>query len=330
MNILRYLSHRRQKNSNFLYYLENCLSYAMPDFLFRRRLAAELLKLADYDKDYIAGRVNYYNKLDAISGLAENAVRVGDFRLPRKKAYSGEKLAAHVYFFDAYEHTRFFPADNRIALLFGDITHIPAYPSIVKSRPVEGDNKNSVVLKLEKLRHFMFVKDGKQFRDKKNLLLGRCAVYQPWRVKFWEMYFGHPLCDLGQVNKIPAFNKDWIVPHMTIDEHLEYKFILALEGNDVASNLKWIMSSNSLAVMPKPTYETWFMEGTLIPDYHYVEIKKDYSDLPEKLEYYIKNTEEALNIIDNAHRYVAQFKDEQREKLISLLVLKKYFEYVEQ
>ena len=48
-------------------------------------------------------------------------------------------------------------------------------------------------------------------------------------------------------------------------DNLNYKFILAIEGYDVATNLKWIMSSNSLAVMPRPTYATWFMEGTLIP-----------------------------------------------------------------
>lgn len=59
----------------------------------------------------------------------------------------------------------------------------------------------------------------------------------------------------------------------TIREHLDYKFIMAIEGNDVASNLKWVMSSNSLAVMPRPTCETWFMEGTLIPDYHYIEVR---------------------------------------------------------
>ena len=29
----------------------------------------------------------------------------------------------------------------------------------------------------------------------------------------------------------------------------------------------------SIVIMPKPKYETWFMEGTLIPDYHYIFIK---------------------------------------------------------
>jgi hypothetical protein len=113
---------------------------------------------------------------------------------------------------------------------------------------------------------------------------------------------------------------------MTIEEHLDYKFIMSLEGNDVASNLKWVMSSNSIAVTPKHTVETWFMEGTLIPNYHYIEVKDDFSDLEERLTYYINHPDEAEAIIQHAHEYVNQFRDEKREKLISLLVLKRYFE----
>src|SRR5690606_29582030 len=97
-------------------------------------------------------------------------------------------------------------------------------------------------------------------------------------------------------------NPHWLTEKLSIDAHLDYKFILALEGNDVATNLKWVMSSNSLAVMPIPKFETWFMESTLIPDFHYVCIKDDYSDLEEKLKHYIQHPNEALKIIANAHR----------------------------
>jgi RNase adaptor protein for sRNA GlmZ degradation len=78
--------------------------------------------------------------------------------------------------------------------------------------------------------------------------------------------------------------------------------------------------------MPKPKFETWFMEGQLIPNYHYIAIKEDYSDLEEQLNYYIKNTKEAKAIINNANKHVAQFKNKLTEDLISLLVIKKYFE----
>ena len=99
-----------------------------------------------------------------------------------------------------------------------------------------------------------------------------------------------------------------------------------LEGVDVASNLKWVMSSNSIAVMPRPTYETWFMEGTLIPNYHYIEIKPDYSDLLERIDYYNNHIDEAKEIIKHANEYARQFRNKKRENLISLMVLAKYFE----
>ena len=112
---------------------------------------------------------------------------------------------------------------------------------------------------------------------------------------------------------------------MTIKEHLKYRYILALEGVDVATNLKWVMSSNSIAIMPRPVYEIWFMEGKLIPNYHYIEIKPDYSDLLERVEYYNNHIDEAKEIIRHANEYASQFRDKKREKLIQLLVMDKYF-----
>ncbi|MDR1554906.1 MAG: lipopolysaccharide core biosynthesis protein LpsA [Campylobacteraceae bacterium] len=292
----------------------------MPNILFRKQLRSELSKLGEYERDYIEKRVNYYNKLSNNFHYDANMTKIKDFKLR-------VKLKPHVYFLDIYEYIRYFPKNNHFSFIFGDVTDIPKIPSMVKSRPIYGDNQNSVLLNLDKVRHFMFVKDKKRFEEKKDKLIGRLAVYQPHRVKFWEMYFGHFMCDLGQVNK-SASHSEWVAKHMTIRAHLDFKFILCLEGNDVATNLKWVMSSNSIAVMPKPSYETWFMEGTLVGDYHYIEIKKDYSDLEEKLNYYIKHTDEALKIIENAHAFVRQFWDKKREKLISLLVLQKYFDYL--
>ncbi len=158
---------------------------------------------------------------------------------------------------------------------------------------------------------------------------GKIHNTTPHRAQFLEKYYDHPMCDIGKVND-KLLNAKWNVDRMTIDEQLEYKFILCLEGIDVASNLKWVMSSNSLAVMPKPKFETWFMEGLLIPDYHYVLIKDDYSDLESKLEYYINNPDKADNIIKNSNDYLTQFQNKHLEDLISLLVLSKYFEKTNQ
>ena len=82
--------------------------------------------------------------------------------------------------------------------------------------------------------------------------------------------------------------------------------------------------------MPKPKYETWFMEGRLIKDFHYIQVEDDFSNAEEKILFYLKNIEMSLKIIQNAQRFVEQFKDVKLEKLISLLVLKKFFKYSNQ
>lgn len=304
----------RHKNNKFLYYLVNFSRQIIPASFYRISLKGKLDSLKQYDADYIKKRVDYYNKIQDKVELTDKGIQLSDFKLGKKHK---------TYFFDTFEYTRYFNPSFKASFCFGDIIHVPEIPSIVKSRPIEADNSNSVLMKLNKVRHFIYVKDKTAFQNKKDMLVFRANVYQPNRMRFLEMYFNHPKCNVGQVNK--GKNPQWLVEKMTITEQLKYKFILCLEGNDVASNLKWVMSSNSLAVMPKPKYETWFMEGALIPDHHYVCIKDDYSDLPEKLDFYIKNTDAALQIIHNAHRHVEQFKDNEREDLISLLVLQKYF-----
>jgi len=309
----------RHKNNKPWYYALNHIRRFLPSSFYQKQLAKKLESLREYDADYVAKRVNYYNRLEKPCNLSGSAISLSQFKLGKKQK---------TYFFDSHEYTRYFNQQLRAHFLFGDISYVPDVPSIVKSRPIEGDVSNSVVLNLDKIRHFLFVNDTKRFEDKKNMLVGRSKARQAHRLRFLEMYFHHPLCNIGQVNT--DVNLQFLANRMTISEHLDYKFILCLEGNDVASNLKWVMSSNSLAVMPRPLYETWFMEGTLIPDYHYVLIKDDYSDLAERMRYYSTHIEEALQIIEHAHQYISQFSNKAQEDLISLLVLQKYFQHTGQ
>jgi hypothetical protein len=303
------------KKNKLLYYAKNFVLGFIPASIFGRSLEHKLGTLGNYDRRYIIDRINYYNKLAKCTPLGDDAVRLEEL-----KNIGGPRA----YFFDTYETTRYFDQNLKANVLFMDVIHVPDVPTLQKSRPIAGDNANAVLLKLDKKRHFLFVKDHKRFSEKKNLLIGRGAMSQPHRIRFMDMYFGHPLCDLGEVNR-EGGNSKWIKPKISITDHLDFKFILSLEGNDVATNLKWIMSSHSVAVMPKPKYETWFMEGRLIPDYHFIMIKDDYSDLEERLRYYLDHPAEGEAIVRNASEYVRQFFDEKREDLISLMVLQKYF-----
>ncbi|PKB43608.1 glycosyl transferase family 90 [Cellulophaga sp. RHA19] len=322
---LKRLSYKH-KNSKIKYYGKNYLRQLIPLSFYQKKLQKKLNCINDLSSDEIEeinARVNYYNKLETNKDLPLNIKKLSELVL--KKGYKE-------YYFDAFEYTRYFKQTFTGKFLFGDITHIPKQPAFVKSRPVSDNNQNSILLKWNKVRHFMFVKnDNIPFAKKKNILVSRGQIFEKHtnRLKFLEMYFDHPMCDIGMVNTRRCIPK-WKVERLTISEHLHYKFILCLEGNDVASNLKWVMSSGSLAVMPKAKFETWFMEGSLVPDYHYVAIKEDYSDLEEKLQFYIDNPDKAQEIVKNANAYVQKFKNKKREDLISLLVLNKYFEKTNQ
>jgi hypothetical protein len=109
------------------------------------------------------------------------------------------------------------------------------------------------------------------------------------------------------------------------EKQLRHKYILSLEGNDVATNLKWIAQSNSLCFMKKPKHESWFMENTLIPNHHYVEINEDLEDVVSKIEYFTEHPQEAKVIVRNFQSHFCQFLELKNELLISLLVAVKYF-----
>jgi len=303
--------------NKFGYYFTNYLRLLAPRIFYRKRRQRILNKSQQYDQRAILKRVNYYNRLPSNTRLYKNSIRIDEFNYRSK---------LKTYFFDLFKYLRYFPSDCRFCYLFGDVTNVPSTPTFVKSRPIGSYNCNSVLLKLNAIRHFNFVNDKKLFKNKKNILFGRAKIFplQKNRELFFHKYFDHPLCNLGKINE-DGRNPQWLVSKASIQQHLNYKFILCLEGNDVATNLKWVMSSNSLAVMPKPKYETWFMEGSLIPDFHYVAIKDDFSDLEEKLNYYIKNTNEALSIIENAHKHVELFSDKKQERLINILTIQHYF-----
>ena len=292
----------------------NISKLLLPDTYYRLKLTGKLKAFQNDTR--VMTRVNYYNKLEDGFTLPESTATIKQFKKEKKKTY----------FFDLLEHLRYFDPRFRVAYLFGDITTVPERPSLVKSRPIAGANANAVLMKLNKVRHFIFVDDKVVFRDKKDMLVWRGKAYGQHRIDFLQQFHDKPYCNVGQTNTKGNMRAPWQKAKMSLAKQLQYKFILCIEGNDVASNLKWVMSSNSLAFMVKPTYETWFMEGRLIPNHHYVLLKDDYSDLEEKIKYYAEHIDEAMAIIKNANDHVSQFKDQKREDAISLLVLKKYFE----
>lgn len=206
---------------------------------------------------------------------------------------------------------------------FGDVREVPPTPSFVKSRPISTDNGNSVLLPLETARHFTFVKDVLPFELKKNQAIFRGACYQPWRKAFMEHAIKSPLVDAGDTARRdaqPLHPK----PFLTIKDQLRYKFIVSLEGNDVASNLKWAMNSNSVVLMPKPKFETWFCESFLVPNQHYAELQDDFSNLNDVIDDLLSSPSQCHEIAHEAKAYCEPFYNICRQYQLGALIMRKY------
>lgn len=143
-----YYDHKRAsgKNHHFHYFVAGLSR----ELRFRPYLRSRLPRLLDSidargDAVYIHDRVDYYNKLRHRTPLGPDSVRVRDFSLRNTKS---------IYYLDTAEYLHYFDGGLRFEYLFGDITHIPPHPAILKSRPIDGDNAASVLLNLDKVRHF--------------------------------------------------------------------------------------------------------------------------------------------------------------------------------
>lgn len=127
-------------------------------------------------------------------------------------------------------------------------------------------------------------------------------------------------------------NKDeyniYIKEDMKKKDLLNYKFIIMVEGNDKASGLNWVLISNSVVMMAKPTVCSWLMEDKLIPNKHYILLKDDFSDILEKLEWALSNLDKCEEIIKNAKIYMRQFMNEENENFIQNEVIKKYIKNI--
>ena len=133
------------------------------------------------DKKYIEDRVNYYNRLQGVTELPTDSRQLKDHTYANRKG-------ASVYFFDSYEFTRFFPKHLHWIEEPGDVNWLFDKPSITTTRPLTPEDKrfnNSVIFKVEKARHFFFIKDPVPFEQKKKEVIFRGDVYgKPKRIDF--------------------------------------------------------------------------------------------------------------------------------------------------
>lgn len=225
---------------------------------------------------------------------------------------------------------------------FGDIKHEMFFPGLARTRPIKRNNsqiKNIIafpninrqwtpVQRIQKGE----IKDI-PWSEKQNKMIWRGALTNDFcknnpRLLAVRRYHSHELIDVGLTKGfwMSKINPKYERPKMSIDEQLTYKYVISIEGNDIASNTPWIMYSKSLLVMPIPRTESWLLESCLIPWVHFVPINETMDDLEEKLKWCNENDDKCQQIVKNASEYISDFLNPEEEKKLATLVIKNYFD----
>jgi hypothetical protein len=218
-----------------------------------------------------------------------------------------------------------------IYIAFGDINVKMKKYCFTKSRPIDLINNFNILLNLNTPRHWKGLDDVTNFDipfDKKNnKIIWRGTTTGNKRVKFVEKYQNHKNEDIDiKFSNLcqNVIDNNYILSILSIKEQLQSKFLISIEGNDVATNLKWILYSNSVVIMPKPTVCSWIMEDKLISGTHYIEIKSDYSDLEEKYEWCLNNLEECKKVAEAGKKYIDLFLNQEKEEKITNKIIEIY------
>jgi hypothetical protein len=231
--------------------------------------------------------------------------------------------------------------NQKFPIITGDAMSITEHFVFTKTRFISNDKRLSkmVVLPIGIEKHFNFANkifhgyDKELPWDKKsNKLVWRGATtgqdnssYLHSRFRLVKKYFNQDWCDIA-FNKICQEKNDYIsfvresIPE---DELLNHKYLLSIEGNDVATNIKWMLASNSVILSPKFTMESWFMEGKLLPFVHYVPIDPSFNDLKQKYEWCVKNPKKCQEISKNATKFIECFMDQEVEDKVLCIVIDK-------
>lgn len=104
------------------------------------------------------------------------------------------------------------------------------------------------------------------------------------------------------------------------NEMVKYKYIWCPKGNDVSSNLYWILSTNSLAFKENCQHEC-IADYFIKPWIHYIPITSGLEDLHEKYLWCEKNTSKCMEIIDNAKLAFTKMTDANYWETNEMIVL---------
>eukprot|EP00984_Skeletonema_dohrnii_P000150 scaffold49_cov82-Skeletonema_dohrnii-CCMP3373.AAC.7 len=222
-------------------------------------------------------------------------------------------------------------SNNHWIVSFGDRTHgiKETLPIITKARrSALSLAPQPIVWLLNKRRHYNdlenyhrdIVKKGKEvpWSDKLSTVFWRGSTTYNEKagtsrldyLAQWINYDdNHTDIAFHKVVQITGFKREYVKRQyvrkkQSLLEMNRYKYLLSIEGNDVATGLKWMLYSNSVVFMSRPTVATWAMEDLLVPFVHYIPLANDYSNLLEMVKWANEHDEACQEISKRATEFI--------------------------
>jgi len=215
------------------------------------------------------------------------------------------------------------------------------FPLLVKVRNTDLPESNGIIANLNSQRHWGFCDTAymadKAWSNKRNDVAWRgvstgISITKPkheyrknkyTRDRLVQDYFDIYNVAFSSIVQNANHLQKFVKNYMNLQQLLDYKYIISIDGNDKSSSLNWILFSNSVPVMCKPKFHSWLCEKWLEPDVHYVCVKDDFSDLQEKIEWCKDNDRECEQIAKNGQEFMIEnFTDVEAAKTIERELIK--------
>ena len=135
------------------------------------------------------------------------------------------------------------------------------------------------------------------------MLFERCTlVYRSYNSSLADVGLTHGAAGWTRLNQMNGRNL--MKGPLDIIELLTYKMIISVEGNDVASGLKWGLLSNSVILMVPPAKATFVMEHLLEAWVHFVPLDPDMSNVDERTQWVLDHSDQAKQIAKRATTFI--------------------------
>ncbi|KKK25546.1 hypothetical protein AOCH_001369 [Aspergillus ochraceoroseus] len=148
-----------------------------------------------------------------------------------------------------------------------------------------------------------------KFTDKEPKLVwrGKLSFAPKLRRALLDVARGKPWSDVKELDWTKKAN------FLTMEDHCQYMFIGHVEGRAYSASLKYRQACRSVVVAHKLQYiqHHHYLLVSSGPNQNYVEVERDFSDLPKQIDDLLKNVEKAERIAENSvktfrERYLTQ------------------------